>query len=180
MHVAFYSFFFFCWRFVPLSRWVQLKHTTASSWTSLALVGQPPCRAAWTQPPWEQAWRLPIWAGLLWAWTSLDHLEWVPSTMGKGCPSKRTPAHAPSLYPCKAWRDRIQERWVATESLLIPLQTRMITDFVKACDTQLWLSGRAPTLQAEGPGFNPRHLQLRHLPDVEELCLILWGCCHTE
>lgn len=96
--ILFFFFFFFRWRFVPLSRWVQLRLTTTSLWTSLVPVVLLLCQATWTQQAWEQEWHLPAWAGRPWAWTSLGLLEWAPSApTGRGCLSRPIQAHGPSL-----------------------------------------------------------------------------------
>lgn len=149
----FYSFFLFCWRFVPLSRWVPLRRTTASSWTSLVPVVLPPCRAAWTPQPWERAWRLPLWAAHRWAWANPGRLEWVPSTMGRGCRSKPMPAHAPSLCPCRVWRDRTQERWVPVGSGLF-FSATLVRCSIKLLRWFFWKTWRQ--LIEKVPGVNGR------------------------
>lgn len=104
-------FSFFCWRCVPLSRWVLPRPTTVSSWTSKANECPLLCQAVWTHLGWVPTWHLPIWVAHRWEWISLG-LAWTLSAhMVKGCLSKATLAPDLSRCPCRALKGHTQERW---------------------------------------------------------------------
>lgn len=90
--------FFLSFRWVPLSRWGQIRHTTVSSWTS-----QDPAALHPFLETWAQAWMHPTWAGLQWEWTNPGAKAWgLLGHTVKECLSKAMQVLGLRAWVCKA------------------------------------------------------------------------------